>query len=250
MVRKIRRMSGGLRVKQVVAFLVMALLSAALGFVLWMFLKKCRLERQYLSRISELEQELYQVSMDKTDAGADTAPVNEPELPEERLMEMEYGFINISSHIREGDYIDVRLRFPDGSDFIVVSHKQLLSCDKEKGSIVIPVTEEELLMLSSAETDKKLYTGSRIYLSRYTDASSENVSVPDYAPSDRILELMVDNPNIVSASWTASAGKRQSLENELWGFKGTDENEYGEVTEDYVPPESGLPDAYGGSIWD
>ena len=61
----------------------------------------------------------------------------------------EYNVIIPQSQLQTGEYIDVRLRLPDGQDLIVVSHKQVTIPEFEDGTlstnnILMDLTEEEI----------------------------------------------------------------------------------------------------------
>lgn len=246
MSKRIRKMSGGLKGKLAVALVAVALLSVAFCLVFWMFLKKYNGEKQYIARITELENLL----SSKVVSEAKTELIEEKEqVKQEKIRETEYGFISLASNISEGDYVDVRIRYTDGSDYITASHKRIIAIDRERGTIIIPVTEEELLLLDSAETDKTLYSGTRVYLTRY-ETSDENSSVVNYSPSVNIKNLIEKNPNINEISIAVNENERNQLEEKISCYKEEYVSREGEVTEDYIGPGTGLPEKYGGSIWD
>ena len=51
--------------------------------------------------------------------------VAEGQLTKDDVRKQEYNIIALPTQIQTGDYIDVRLRLPDGQDLIVVSHKEV-----------------------------------------------------------------------------------------------------------------------------
>ena len=245
MSKRIRKMSGGLKGKLAVALIAVALLSVAFCLVFWMFLKKNNNEKQYIARITELENLLAQkTESEKENTIEETAPIKA-----EKIRETEYAFISLPSNISEGDYVDIRIRYIEGSDYIVASHKKIIAIDRERGSVIIPVTEEELLLLDSAETDRTLYTGTKIYVTKYSNID-ENISVVNYSPSLNIKNLIKTNPNINEISIAINDNERDLLEEKISCYKDEYPISDGEVTEDYKGPVSGLPEEYGGSIWD
>ena len=59
--------------------------------------------------------------------------------------------ITLPSQLQTGEYIDVRLRTPEGRDLIVVSHKEVTIPNMGVDStncIWIDLSEEEILMMS------------------------------------------------------------------------------------------------------
>ena len=246
MSKRIRKMSGRLKGKLAVALIAVALLSVAFCLVFWMFLKKNNSEKQYIARITELENLLSQ----KTESEKENT-IEEETVPikAEKIRETEYDFISLPSNISEGDYMDIRIRYIEGSDYIVASHKKIIAIDRERGSVIIPVTEEELLLLDSAETDRTLYTGTKVYVTKYNN-TDENISVVNYSPSLNIKNLIKTNPNINEISIAINDNERDLLEEKISCYKDEYADSNGEVTEDYKGPVSGLPEEYGGSIWD
>lgn len=246
MSKRIRKMSGGLKGKLAVALIAVALLSIAFCLVIWMFFKKYNSEKEYITRITELENLLSQKTEYETD---NTIKEEKETIKVEKVRETEYGFISLASNISEGDYVDIRIRYIDGSDYITASHKKIIAIDRERGSVIIPVTEEELLLLDSAEHDKILYTGTKVYLTKYYN-SDENISIVNYSPSLNIKNLIKTNPNINEISIVINDSERDGLEEKLLSYNEEYTRDEGEVTEDYNGPVSGLPEEYGGSIWD
>ena len=246
MSKRIRKMSGGLKGKLAVALIAVALLSVAFCLVFWMFLKKYNSEKQYIARITELENLLSQ----KTESEKENT-IEEETVPlkAEKIRETEYDFISLPSNISEGDYMDIRIRYIEGSDYIVASHKKIIAIDRERGSVILPVTEEELLLLDSAETDRTLYTGTKVYVTKYSN-TDENISVVNYSPSLNIKNLIKTNPNINEISIAINDNERDLLEEKISCYKDEYADSNGEVTEDYKGPVSGLPEEYGGCIWD
>ena len=87
MSKRIRKMSGGLKGKLAVALIAVALLSVAFCLVFWMFLKKNNNEKQYIARITELENLLSQ----KTESEKENT-IEEETVPikAEKIRETEY----------------------------------------------------------------------------------------------------------------------------------------------------------------
>ena len=245
MVRRVRRMSGRFKGKLALAILAVALLSAAFGLVFWIYCRNKKNEEVLRSRISELETQLMN--------GTATTGEIEGVIPERKNWEreIEYSFIDLSSNISDGDYADIRIRYPDGTDYVVVSHKRLTGIDREKGSAVLSVSEEEILLLSSAAHDKKVYVGTDVYTARYTEEPVTEFSVVNYVPSQEIYGQMEGNPNIAERISDTDNSLRSGIEEELKEYKDIDrDGESYEGASNYTETISGLPGEYGGSIWD
>lgn len=187
----------------------------------------------------------------------------------ERIREVEYSCINITSNISAGDYVDIRLFYPDGTDYIIMSKKQVAGLNDTKLVADLFVEEEELLLMDSAVVDCALYEGSHIYATRYVQPSVQEPSVVNYTPSEATISLIRNNPNIIGiCNEYLSEELRRSRESELQLFLSdepqarydTDGMYIGTPTraelkaedlfsEDNIPGTE-LPTEYGNGLWE
>lgn len=187
------------------------------------------------------------------------------------VRELEYDWIEITSNIEPMDYVDVRILYPDGTDYIVLSKKQVRNLSDTKLICDLWNTEEELLLLDSACVDAYLYAGSRIYMSRYIFPELQEASVVNYIPSEQIITLIKENPNIlqVASAYLSEELRKQQEErietflaepdtgvyydrNGLYAGKQTKADAYAEDFLDStgVSPGTEMPDEYGGKLWE
>lgn len=69
------------------------------------------------------------------------------------------------------DYVDIRLMYPSGIEYIVLAQKQVT---KISGTTIwMDMTEEETLMLNSAIVDSYLTDGTKLYAVRYSDPTTQ-----------------------------------------------------------------------------
>ena len=113
----------------------------------------------------------------------------------------EYNVIQLTSQLQTGDYIDVRLRTPDGRDLIVISHKEvtiptILGVDSTN-CIWMDLTEEETLLMSCAIVESYQMNGAKLYTAKYVEPGIQNAATPTYEPNDETITLINNNPNIV-----------------------------------------------------
>lgn len=144
-----------------------------------------------------------------------------------------YSFMNINEGIQNGDYVDIRITYPNGEDYIIAKHKKVLSVsaktesDEEqpyiqKDSIRMNVTEEELLRITSAYVDTVYYTGAEIYAIAYLDQFQKPASV-NYPVNPDVYELLGWNPNAVQyQAAEAESQNRMVLEQHLTQFLADD----------------------------
>lgn len=114
----------------------------------------------------------------------------------------EYNVIIPQSQLQTGEYIDIRLRLPDGQDLIVVSHKQVTIPEFEDGTlstnnILMDLTEEEILMMSCAIVESYQMQGSMLYATKYVEPGIQEAATPTYLPNDVTITLIHNDPNIV-----------------------------------------------------
>ena len=264
MSKRIRRMSNGTLRKVAVVIISIVFLGVAIGLFYWFYLVKNQNEQKYLKRISELENSLALLKETSESKNPEVSGNEENKQDTESIREVECSFIAISSNISTGDYVDIRIRYPDGSDYIVLAYKQVIGLDSDTKKVILGLNEEELLMLNSAAVDLASFTGSRVYMTKYTKADSL-VSKVNYLPASKITDLLVENPNIIKLKNQNNKQKRYVLEAQLSQFLYADEEENNDIWEGYSDDEwedyygygdesqdssTGLPEQYGGSIWD
>ena len=70
------------------------------------------------------------------------------------LRVQEYNMVELPTQIKSGDYIDIRLRLPNGTDYIVVSKKKVeiptIDGVESANTIKVNVAEQEILLMSNA----------------------------------------------------------------------------------------------------
>jgi len=124
------------------------------------------------------------------------------ELLGDDVRRQEYNAIVLPVDLTTGDYVDIRVQFPNGQDFIVVSKKEVEipvveGIDSET-SIWMNLSEEEILMLSCAMVEAYRIDGTRLYATKYTDPGMQEESVPTYPINAETFALVKSNPNVAA----------------------------------------------------
>ena len=123
------------------------------------------------------------------------------------LRSVEYNVITINSQLKTGDYIDIRLRTPDGRSLIVLSHKEVtipqLAGVDSTNCIWMDLTEEEILMMSCAIVESYKIEGSMLYTTKYVEAGIQEAATVTYVPSNEVRALIERDPNIVQEAKNA-----------------------------------------------
>lgn len=143
------------------------------------------------------------------------------------LRVQEYNMINIPSQIATGDFIDIRLRMPDGHDYIVVSKKKVeiptINGIDSLNTIWVKLTEDETILMSNAIVEAYQMEGALLYTTKYVEPGMQQNATPTYVPSAEVLNLITQNPNIEQEAKQAiysrynsdAAGIRNNINSEL-----------------------------------
>lgn len=99
--------------------------------------------------------------------------------------------------LKNGEYVDVRIGFPNGDDYIVLSKKKVRNIDIDSNMVWLWVDEDEILSMSSAIVDAYLNKGTKIYTVTYIDPSIQDAAKPTYPVKTNVLNLMKTDPNIL-----------------------------------------------------
>ena len=127
----------------------------------------------------------------------------EEETPDS-LRYMEYNMISIPTTLNIGDYVDVRLRLPNGQDLIVVSKKEIMNIFEQ--TVGVNLTEEEIVILNSAIVETYIMNGAaELYMATYVEPGMQTAAIYTYMPTNEVITLINMNENIVSEARYALA---------------------------------------------
>lgn len=142
------------------------------------------------------------------------------------LRECEYALLTLSNNLMANDFVDIRIMYPNGENYVVLSKKCIQSIDLENNAVMFWLTEDELMDMSSAIVDTYLREGSILYTTKYIQDSQDELE-RSYQPSADCMIAIANDPNIIGEAKDAltermSATLRSSLENRLDQFSGAD----------------------------
>ncbi len=87
------------------------------------------------------------------------------------IRSQEVNTVVMPSDLNELDYVDIRIMYPNGTDYIVLAQKQV---EKIAGQTMwINLAEDERLLLNSAIVDSFLNQGTKLYATKYADSDSQ-----------------------------------------------------------------------------
>ena len=119
----------------------------------------------------------------------------------------EYNVVVLPIDLTTGDYIDIRVMFPNGQDFIIVSKKEVeipvVSGVDSDDTIWVDLSEDEILHMSCAIVDAAQVSGAKIYATKYTDPGMQEAATPTYVVNESTAQLLLNDPNILETSINA-----------------------------------------------
>ncbi len=136
------------------------------------------------------------------------------------LRSREYSVLELPGKLKKGDFVDVRIGFPNGSDYIVLSKKKVE--DLSGTTVWYNINESELLAMSSAIVDAYLQ-GARLYAISYADPYMQEKAIPNYPANTDVINLIQSDPNVLEkATLQLSKEARATLDMNLSRMSETD----------------------------
>lgn len=117
----------------------------------------------------------------------------------------EVSFVELPYTLSLGDMIDIRIAFPTGQEYVVLSKKEVKGFERRatnvhQGLLNLALEEEEALRMSSALVDSYLADGARVYMVKYIDPDQQAAAWVNYPVNEHVLQLLQENPNILETS--------------------------------------------------
>lgn len=154
----------------------------------------------------------------------------------------EMAFVQLPQTLKEQDVIDIRIQFPTGQDYILLSKKKVETLNSE--TLTVTLGEAEILSLSSAIVDAYIHKAS-VYALAYVEPNLQGKPVPTYPVSEGVMELIRKDPNIVQKaeqSLRLSNAARSGLENDLLSMSPQRASEFASSQAQVQRPTSGAQD--------
>lgn len=117
------------------------------------------------------------------------------------VRKQEYNMLVLPMDLTTGDYVDIRVMFPNGQDFIVVSKKEVevpvVGGVESADTIWMNLSEDEILHMSCVIVDSAQVKGTKIYATKYTEAGMQNAATPTYPINESTSKLLQSDPNVL-----------------------------------------------------
>ncbi|NLD46187.1 MAG: hypothetical protein GX660_03170 [Clostridiaceae bacterium] len=114
------------------------------------------------------------------------------------LREEELNMLLLQSNLTKDKFIDVRITYGNGEDYLVLSKKKIRDIKLEQNTIWCWLNEKEILTLSSAIVDAYIRKGTRLYTVTYIEPGSQKDGIPTYPPNLDVLRIIENDPNILN----------------------------------------------------
>lgn len=135
--------------------------------------------------------------------------------------EYEMQVVNLMTDQMENDVIDIRIMFPDGSDFLILPKKQVKNLNLPNCVFWTYLNEEEILRMASATIDAYTITGTKIYATRYVEGNLQEEAIPTYLVNAAVQDQMdstssyYDKNLLTKATTTLNQLARLNMEQKL-----------------------------------
>ncbi|WP_372660272.1 SAF domain-containing protein, partial [Cohnella sp.] len=136
------------------------------------------------------------------------------------LRVQEFHVIQLPTNLQKGQFIDVRINFPTGEDFVLLAKKK--ARDLSGTVIWLEMNERDILQISSAIIDAYLQ-GARLYALPYIEPGLQEAAVVNYPANPKVLDLMAHDPNLLEKATTKLARQlRLTLDDNLKAMSESD----------------------------
>lgn len=142
--------------------------------------------------------------------------MTEENKPADDIREIEFNMFLIQTNQEYGDFIDIRITFPNGESYIVLSKKQLKGIHFKENTVWLWLDETEILNISSAIIDAYIHPGSKLHVTTYILPELQEAAITFYPANLNVLDLMKKDPNIFKkASDSLTKEARAILESHM-----------------------------------
>ena len=139
----------------------------------------------------------------------------------------EINTIVMPSDLIEDDYVDVRIMYPNGTDYIVLAQKQVKQIEGQ--TMWLDLAEDERLILNSAIVDSYLTTGTKLYATKYADSDAQikvaedlDVTINDEEDDETTQTTNTTSSNSNDATSVVKGQLRKAIEDEISTIKSED----------------------------
>ena len=138
------------------------------------------------------------IDMSKNTVVTTNSVVTEDQTVTNDIRTMEYNMFTLPINVDIGDFVDIRITFPNGQDYIIASKKEIKNI--QGNTITFELPEQDILMLNSAIDESYIMTASNIYIAKYVEPGLQEKATNTYTPTAEVVKLIASDSNIVSSA--------------------------------------------------
>lgn len=138
------------------------------------------------------------IDMSKNTVVTTNLVVTEDQTVTNDIRTIEYNMFTLPINVDVGDFVDIRITFPNGQDYIIVSKKEIKNI--QGNTITFELPEQDILMLNSAIVESYIMTASNIYIAKYVEPGLQEKAINTYTPTTEVIKLIANDSNIVSSA--------------------------------------------------
>lgn len=133
------------------------------------------------------------------------------EPPANDLRKVEFNMFLLQTDQQQGDFVDVRIVFPNAENYIVLGKKQIKAMEAADNLLWLWLDETEIHLITSAIIDAYLHPGTKIYVATYVQPEMQAAATPFYPANPDVLDLMRTDPNILKKASDALAREARAI---------------------------------------
>lgn len=111
------------------------------------------------------------------------------------------------------DYVDLRISFTFGQDFIGMTHKRVAAIYGKTLKLI--VDQKDVYTYESMKVDKSIYEGTKLYSIEYLEGGTQTEANNYYPMRTEVLATLVQDPNIKTDLTSLTIVNRTFLEKQL-----------------------------------
>lgn len=138
--------------------------------------------------------------------------------------------------IEEGDFVDVRIAFPNGEDYVVLDKNRVESINGSTAKLV--VRGSDFHAIESVYTDQSWYMGTKVYMTEYIEPGFQDTSKRYYPMGFDSMKALLLDPTYNMWGYQKRLENRKNLELRL------EEDERVEKTTSYTAGKQNIMQKY------
>lgn len=150
-----------------------------------------------LKNIEEIKDKVARMSLKNNTIITNSMLLEREDVLTTDLRKQDFDHILLNVNLQPGNFIDIRYRKKDGSDFVVASKKKIL--DRNDGIMITNITEKERNYINNSTVAASL-TGAVLYTTIYVDPENQPPARITYEIDKNVKEIIEKDPNIVRSS--------------------------------------------------